>query len=249
MKSIKQQVFEYVKKTYKIKPDYPFPIAPSYPVLRHPDNRKLFALIMDVPRNRLGLDGEEQVDILNLKCSAALSGSLREQPGILPAYHMHRDSWVTVLLDGTVPVEDICPLIDLSFTLTADQKNRKVKKNWLVPANPKYYDLPAAIAASPDGSFLWKQSSAVKAGDTVYIYVAAPVSGICYKCRAVEVDIPYAFSNEQVRMTHVMRLKVKKTYKKPIGRDVLISHGVTTVRGPRFMPESLIEEIEGRPRA
>lgn len=55
MKSIKQQIFEYARNTYRVEPDYPFPVAPNYPVLRHADNRKLFARIMDVPRNRLGL--------------------------------------------------------------------------------------------------------------------------------------------------------------------------------------------------
>ena len=50
-------------------------------------------------------------------------------------------------------------------------------------------------------------------------------------------------------VTRVMRLKLKKTYKKPIGLDVMKNHGVTTVRGPRYMPDSLLEEIEGRPHA
>ena len=122
MKSVKQQVFDYVRKTYKVEPDYPFPIAPTYPVLRHSDNRKVFALIMDVPRSRLGLEGEERVEVVNLKCSAALSGALRKQAGILPGYHMHRESWITVLLDGTVPLEDILPLVDLSYILTEAKK-------------------------------------------------------------------------------------------------------------------------------
>ena len=246
--SAKDKVFAYVKKTYRVEPDYPFSTAPEYPVLRHRDNRKWFALIMDVPRDRLGLEGTDRVDVINLKCSAAMAASLRTQPGILPAYHMHRDSWITVLLDGTVTSEDLFTLIDISFQLTADKKQRKSHTNWLVPANPKYYDLEAALRDSPDGSFLWKQSSRVKKGDTVYLYVAAPVSGIGYKCRAVEVDIPYRYADKNVRMTHVMRLKLVKRYRKPLGRDVMRDHGVTTVRGPRYMPESLIEELEGKPR-
>ena len=83
--SLKEAVFAYVKETYHVEPDYPFSTAPEYPVLRHPGSRKWFALVMDVPRNRLGLKGEERVDVINLKCSAAFSGSLRSQPGILPA--------------------------------------------------------------------------------------------------------------------------------------------------------------------
>ena len=245
MNSLKEQIFAYTKQSYGVEPDYPFSTAPGYPVLRHPDNRKWFALLMDLPRSRLGLSGEERVDVINLKCSAALAASVRRQEGILPAYHMNRDSWVTILLDGTVPLSDICPLLDLSYQLTADGKKRGGHRNWLVPANPRYYDLEAAIRESKDKSFLWKQSSRVSVGDTVYLYVAAPVSGIRYKCRAVEVDIPYDYADENVRMSHVMRLKLQKTYRKPIDRETLRAHGVTTVRGPRYMPESLIEQLEG----
>ena len=246
MDSIREQVFAYVKKQYRVEPDFPFPMAPSCPVLRHQDNRKLFALLMELPRSRLGLKGEERVEVLNLKSSVALSGVLRQQEGILPAYHMHRDSWISVLLDGTVPLEDILPLVDLSFSLTADPKSRKTPVHWLVPANPRYYDLDAAIAASKDRSFLWKQSSLVKAGDWVYLYVTAPVSAVCYRCRVTEADIPYSFRNDQVHMKKVMRLQMKKRYRKPLGREELRQHGVTTVRGPRLLPESLLEELKSR---
>ncbi len=246
MESVREQLLRYVKKTYRIEPDYPFPTAPECPVLRHGDNRKWFALIMDVQREKLGLRGTEKVDIINLKCSAAMSGTLRTQPGILPAYHMNRENWISVLLDGTVAPEDIYPLIDLSYHLTAEKKRRAKHVSWLVPANPRYYDLESAIRSAGDGEFLWKQSSRVAVGDTVYIYMAAPVSGIRYRCRAVQVDIPYRYADENVRMSRVMRLKVQKTYRKPVGMETLRAHGVAAVRGPRYMPESLIREIDGR---
>lgn len=113
-----RELFDYALNTYGVEPDYPFPTAPEYPVLRHTGTRKWFALIMDVPRSRLGLEGEGKTDILNIKCDPLLSGSLRLQPGYLPAYHMNHDSWLTVLLDGTVPTEDILPLLDMSYELT-----------------------------------------------------------------------------------------------------------------------------------
>lgn len=129
MSSVKEQIFQYVKKTYGVEPDYPFSTAPEYPVLRHPDSRKWFALLMDVPRDRLGLLGDQRVDVINLKCSPAMAGSLRRQEGVLPAYHMHRDSWITVLLDGTVPAKDIYPLIDISFSLTLSKSRKHEEKN------------------------------------------------------------------------------------------------------------------------
>ena len=63
---MREEIFQYVKKKYKVEPDYPFSTAPTYPVLRHKDNRKWFALIMDIPREKLGLEGSEHVDIINV---------------------------------------------------------------------------------------------------------------------------------------------------------------------------------------
>ena len=62
----REEIFKYVKDKYKIEPDYPFPSAPSYAVLRHPSSRKWFALIMDIPKRKLGLDGTEYVETVVL---------------------------------------------------------------------------------------------------------------------------------------------------------------------------------------
>ena len=43
---------------------------------------------------------------------------MRKENGILPAYHMNKEHWITILLDGTVPEQKICDLIDISFDLT-----------------------------------------------------------------------------------------------------------------------------------
>lgn len=126
MKTIKEQILAYAKRTYKTIPDAPFPTAPTYLVLRHADTRKWYALFMDVPKNRIGLVGDEHVDILNIKCDPMLSGSLRMNKGFFPGYHMNRENWLTVLLDGTVDAENIYPLLDMSYDLTL-KKPKRVK--------------------------------------------------------------------------------------------------------------------------
>ena len=126
MNEIKEQILAYAKKTYKTTPDAPFSTAPTYYVLRHSDTRKWYALFMDVPRNRLGMEGGEHVDILNIKCDPILSGSLRLRKGFLPAYHMNRENWLTILLDGTVDAEEIYPLLDMSYEMT--KKKVRTKK-------------------------------------------------------------------------------------------------------------------------
>lgn len=124
--SIRQRLVEQVERDYGVKPENPFSGTPDAVVFRRNDNRKWFGLVLSVRADRLGLPGERMVDILNVKCDPNLSGSLRQNKGFLPAYHMNKESWLTILLDGSVAMEQIEPLLDMSFFLTAPKlKKRK----------------------------------------------------------------------------------------------------------------------------
>lgn len=112
----RQEVLEQVKKQFGTEPDYPW--ADENAVLRHRRNRKWYAVLLKVRRDRLGLNSEEEVDVLNVKCNPVLVGSLRGKRGFIPAYHMNKDKWVSILLDGSVPKEEILPLIQMSYELT-----------------------------------------------------------------------------------------------------------------------------------
>ena len=125
------RIMDYAREHYGVEPDFPFPNYPDIPVLRHHGTRKWFAIFMNVSRSVLRLDGDEPVDIMNVKCDPILSGSLRMQEGYLPGYHMNHDQWLTVLLDGTVPYEEIIPLLDMSYDMTfrMPKKRRKPKED------------------------------------------------------------------------------------------------------------------------
>ncbi len=125
MNPVAEALFDYARDVYGIESDYPFPNDPDIPVLRHPDTRKWFAIVMNVPRSALKPNSEGRVDIMNVKCDPILSGSLRLREGYYPAYHMNHDLWLTVLLDGSVPFEEITPLLDLSYELTRKKHNTK----------------------------------------------------------------------------------------------------------------------------
>ncbi len=128
----REQIFAYVKRKYHTVPDYPW--RDENVVLRHADNKKWYGIIMEVGYAKLGLSGEGTVDIMNVKCAPELIGSLRTRPGIHPAYHMNKESWISIRLDGSVAAEEIKDLIDLSFRLTrakkapADGRGRKAGK-------------------------------------------------------------------------------------------------------------------------
>ena len=241
---LRASLMRYARRRYGTKPEYLWLSMPDYAVLRHDDNRKWYALFMTVPREKLGLPGGGAADILELKCDPILAGTMSGEDGVLPAYHMHRPSWITLLLDGTVDRKRLCFLLDRSFELTAPRGSiKRGPRSWLIPANPAYFDIEQDLAENND-TMLWKQSSSVAVGDTVYIYVAAPVSAIRYQCSVLEADIPYNFTSGRVHMSRVMRLKLERQFPEgSLGLGVLRSHGVSSVRGPRYAPESLLEEI------
>lgn len=123
----REELEKYIAEIYDADAEFPWVKYPNYIVFRHSSNQKWFALIMNVPKEKLGLSENGVLDILNVKCDPIMIGLFRAEPGIYPAYHMNKASWISVALDGSVNDEKIKILLDMSFELTAPKiKKRKV---------------------------------------------------------------------------------------------------------------------------
>ena len=121
----REELEAYILNHYSTEPDYPWADTPRAAVFRHAGNRKWFALVMEVSRDKLGLAGTEKLDIVNFKCNPILIASLRGEPGIFPAYHMNKSSWITAALDGSVSAKTIKLLLDVSYELTKPKTRKK----------------------------------------------------------------------------------------------------------------------------
>ena len=237
------ELTDYIRKKYQTEPEYPWKSSPENAVFRHSDNKKWFALLMDVPGNKLGLGTAEEVSVVNLKMDDAFFRDMiiREE-GIMPAYHMNKLHWITVLLDGTVPEEKVYDLLEMSWTSTASARKRKTArpaKDWVIPANPRFYDIVHAFDDKDEID--WKQGSGIKAGDTVFLYVGAPVSAILYQCRVTQTDIPYHYADKNLTISALMRIRLEQRFQPDrFTFDVLKKeYGIYAVRGPRGIPNSL----------
>lgn len=122
----REEVFAYVKKKYGTEPDYPW--MDQNAVLRHADNKKWYALVLSVCADKLGLKKDKTVDVINVKCDPVLIGSLRTKNGFFPAYHMNKNSWISILLDPAVSDGEVKGLIDLSYELTQSKRHKKKKQ-------------------------------------------------------------------------------------------------------------------------
>ncbi|UUX34749.1 MmcQ/YjbR family DNA-binding protein [Fundicoccus culcitae] len=116
--SYRNSVFNYVDETYQTKPAFLWNKYPNYAVLKH-HSGKWYGLIMDVEREKLGLEGREKLDILVVKNQPEIIANYLDQDKrFLPAYHMNKTHWIAIPLDLTVGEAEICSLIDKSFDLT-----------------------------------------------------------------------------------------------------------------------------------
>lgn len=117
----RMEVLQYAGEQFGSEPEFLWAKYPGYCVLRHTNNKKWYAVLMDVPREKLGLPGDGIIDILDVKCDPILLGSLLGTDGFLPAYHMSKSSWVTIRLDGSVSSEEIINLLTISYDLTKNK--------------------------------------------------------------------------------------------------------------------------------
>lgn len=114
----RRELEDYIGNIYGVIGECLWAKYPTYMVFRHIGNRKWFAAIMEIPRERLGLDRGGEITVVNLKCDTRLIGSFREEKGVFPAYHMSKAHWLTVALDGTVEQDKIKFLLEMSYDLT-----------------------------------------------------------------------------------------------------------------------------------
>ena len=95
--------------------DHPFSDQ-NWTLMRHKDNKKTFATIYE----RMGNIW------INVKCSPGLTYMWRNAfPSVIPAYHMNKEHWNSIILDGTVDIGAIKIMIGDSYELTKPKGRAK----------------------------------------------------------------------------------------------------------------------------
>ncbi len=103
-----QMTFESLHAHLSSKPgaveDFPF----DHVTLVFKVGGKMFALVAT----------DEDPLRINLKCDPVKAEILRDCfPAVLPGYHMNKRHWNTVVLDGSIPDEDLRAMIDESYAM------------------------------------------------------------------------------------------------------------------------------------
>ncbi|MBS7006767.1 MmcQ/YjbR family DNA-binding protein [Anaerostipes sp.] len=103
----RDEVIAYCMSLNQVYEDYPFHDS-NWTVMRHETNKKTFAYIFE-------RDGHIWV---NIKCDPEWISVWRETyDSVVPAYHMNKKYWNSIILDGSVPDKDIKRMIGESYDL------------------------------------------------------------------------------------------------------------------------------------
>ena len=216
-------VNEIIKK-YNVSPEFLWDKYPSYGIFRSKSSNKWFVAILNVDKSKVINNESGEIEIINVKVDDLVNDYLKEK-GIFPAYHMSKKSWITIILNDTCKDEKIMDLIDISYELV------NKKSTWIIPANPKVYDIVSDFKKSD--IMTWNHQSSMELGDIIYIYMTKPMGYIKYKCQIIDIN------------DNIMTIKLMQEFNDNLLTfDLLNNYGLKSVRSPRRIPDKLNSFLE-----
>ena len=91
--------------------------SPQNAIVRRQDNKKWYAVLLTIPRHKLGLNGDDKIEIIDLRLKKEDVSAVVDNRRIFPGFHMNKQHWITICLDGSVALEEIFRRIDESYLL------------------------------------------------------------------------------------------------------------------------------------
>lgn len=229
-----------IKRTYGGNPEFIFVRFPHTALFREPEFKKWYAVIADIKRDQLISNDPhgqgETVSVLNFRVTPDQRKQLLQLPGFYPAYGTKKKNWLSLILDGTQSNQ-----MALKCVQKSNEQLTK-PKYWIVPANPKYYDIMHAFDHAE--VIEWKQAANIRIGDVVFMYVTAPVKAVIFACRVLKNNLPYHYRSQKLQVNRVMKIKLLKRFAPDqFDLDFLRQHGVSYIRGPRHLTADALKKL------
>ena len=112
------RVIRYIKEKYGDELEFLWKKFPTNAIWRRKDNRKWYGALLTITQDKLGLNCSEKVEIIDLRALPEEIETLIDHEKIFPGYHMNKKHWITICLDGSVPLNEIFKRIDDSYLLS-----------------------------------------------------------------------------------------------------------------------------------
>ena len=110
-----------IEEKYQSVPEFLWKKYPGYAIFRNKENKKWYAAIMNILKEKLD-EGSYEVEIIDVKLTPEKIQTLLPKKGFYEAYHMNKKTWMTILLDDTISDEEIMSYVQESYELTKKKK-------------------------------------------------------------------------------------------------------------------------------
>ena len=112
-----KEIVAYVKNKYGNELEFLWEKSPKNAVVRRKSSNKWYAVILTIPKRKIGLESDEVIEVINLHNIPKEIEKLIDYKRYFPAYHMNKKHWCTICLDGTIELKEIYKKIDISYEL------------------------------------------------------------------------------------------------------------------------------------
>lgn len=117
-----QEIIQYVREKYQDELEFLWKSSPNNAIWRNKENQKWYAVLLTISAQKLGINSEEQIEIIDLRYPKEKISDIINNKEIYAGYHMNKKSWITIVLDNRVTTERVIELLDNSYLLSLSNK-------------------------------------------------------------------------------------------------------------------------------
>lgn len=110
-------VIAFLKAEHQDQPEFLWKKFPNNAIFRRQDTHKWYAAILIVAPEKLGRTGQQPLGVLDFRVASTELVSLIDNQHYYPGYHMNKQHWATICLDGSVPLAEIEERLTQSYLL------------------------------------------------------------------------------------------------------------------------------------
>ena len=116
-----KEIIKYIKEKYNDDLEYLWKKFPNNAIWRNKTNHKWYGALLVLPENKLGIDSDQIIEIIDLRYPKDKIKEIIDNQKIFAGYHMNKNSWITIRLDGSMDNKEIFKLIDNSYQLSLEK--------------------------------------------------------------------------------------------------------------------------------
>ncbi|MCM1052953.1 MAG: MmcQ/YjbR family DNA-binding protein [Ruminococcus sp.] len=111
-------LIKHIKEKYHDDLEYLWEKFPNNAIWRNKKNNKWYGILMVLNESKLGLNSNQLIDILVLRYPKEKIDNIIDNKKIFKGYHMNKNHWITLKLDGSIDINDIYCFIANSYEIS-----------------------------------------------------------------------------------------------------------------------------------